>query len=378
MIELSFNVYTLLISIAFIIAMTFGILLLFSRRESKKADRFLAALMFILAAWNTSILTLSLNLYQYAAGIIWIPLTFTLALGPCFYFYIRFVTDFELTEKPKIWPHFIPVIFEVLLFLIEVFQGLPQGIGYFQTTVYLFSAPIVDVLAILSFMIYGYWSRKRIQTYHHWVHNNYSHSHRYNLNWLHRLSSIFLYFSTVWLCYFLIDFVLFDYQLSFVEYYPFHLILAGILIWLSVEAFLKPAIVYPDQVPEINSKDKKIALPDEELQEKATWLNDQIKQNLLYLDPELSLRSLAKTLDIHPNLVSKIINEGLKQTFSDCINSYRVKAVIDKLKDEKNEKATFLAIAFECGFNSKTTFNRVFKKETGQTPLQFKKNLIEQ
>ena len=372
MFELSFNIYTLLISIAFIIAITFGLLLLFSHRDNKRADRFLAALMLILALWNASILILSLNLYQFAAGIIWIPLTYTLALGPCFYFYIRFITDFEITQKVTIWPHFIPVILEVLLFLIEVFQGLPLGLGYYQTAVYLFFDPIVNLLAILSLMIYGYLARKRIQTYHAWVNNHYSHYHRYNLNWLHRLSSIFLYFLTLWLCYFLIDFLLFDYQLSFFDYYPFHLILAIILIWVSIEAFIKPVIIYPDKAPETNTKHT--ALPDQQLQEKATWLNEQIQQNLLYLDPELSLRSLAKTLNIHPNLVSRIINEGLQQTFSDCINGYRVQAVIDKLTDENHKKSTFLAIAFECGFNSKTTFNRVFKKQTGQTPQQFRKN----
>jgi AraC-like DNA-binding protein len=82
---------------------------------------------------------------------------------------------------------------------------------------------------------------------------------------------------------------------------------------------------------------------------------------------------LSETLDIHPNLASKIINESLNQTFSDCINSFRVKAVINKLKDSYYEKTTFLAIAFDCGFNSKTTFNRVFKKQMGQNPLQFQK-----
>ena len=105
------------------------------------------------------------------------------------------------------------------------------------------------------------------------------------------------------------------------------------------------------------------------------WLKQQIEDNYLNLDPELSLRSLAETLDIHPNLTSKIINEGLKQSFSDCINQYRINAVIEKLESPDNQDSTFLAIAFNCGFNSKATFNRVFKKSIGQTPLQYKSNL---
>jgi AraC-like DNA-binding protein len=375
MIELTFDIYSLLISIALVIALTFGFLLLFTRRENKRADRYLASLMFIVALWNASILILSLNLYRYAAGVIWIPLTYTLALGPCFYFYIRLVTDFEHHQKIKIWPHFIPVVIEVVLYLIQVFQGLPLGVGYFQTQLFMDIDPIVGFLAILSLMIYGYFGRKRIQAYHHWVKEHYSHYHRYNLNWLLRLSSVFLFFLTLWLGYFLMDYFLFDYSLSISEYYPFYLTLAIISIWLSVEAFIQPGSVYLDQKITLKSEANTSPVSNKELAEKAHWLKTQIEINLLFLDPELSLKSMADTLDIHPNLVSKIINEGMGQTFSDCINNYRIEAVIKKMKDRRHDKTTFLAIAFDCGFNSKTTFNRVFKKQMGQTPQQYRATL---
>ncbi len=375
MIELTFNVYSLLISIAFIIALTFGFLLLFSRHQNKKADRFLAGLMFVVALWNASILVLDLSIYRYAAGIIWIPLEFTLALGPCFYFYTRFMTESGIGPKLSVWPHFIPVVFQVLLFLFEVFQGLPLGLGYFETSVFAIFDPIVNVLAILSLLIYGYLARKRIKKYHQWVANNYSHFHRYHLDWLFRLSTIILLLLSIWLGYFLMDFMLFDYQLSFRAYYPFHLILAVITIWLSAEAFIKPDVDYSDQNISSESTKKPTKVTDKELREKAFWLNQQIATNLFYLDPELSLKSLADALEIHPHVVSRIINEGLEQTFSTCINGHRVEAVIKKLKNNLEGKTTYLAIAFECGFNSKTTFNRVFKKHTGQTPLQYSNGL---
>lgn len=375
MIKLEFNIFSLLISIAFVIALAFGFLLLFSRHQNKQADRFLASLMFIVALWNASILILVLNIHRYAVGIIWVPLTYTLALGPCFYFYIRYMTNTGSIEKPKIWPHFIPVFLEVLLFLIEVYQGIPQRKGYFQTETYLIFNPFVNSFAIISLMIYGYFARKRIRDYHLWVENNYSHYHRYNLNWLYRFSTIFMAFLALWLGYFLIDYFLFNYELSVYDYYPFHLTLAIISIWLSVEAFTKPDVIYPEKTVKLNSDNKSTSVPDEELQEKGSWLKQQIEQNLLYLDPELSLKSLADTLSIHPNLTSRIINDGLEQTFSDCINEYRVKAVIKKLEDRENDKSTFLAIAFDCGFNSKTTFNRVFKKQIGLTPLQYRNDL---
>lgn len=375
MIELTFNIFSLLISIALIIAITFGFLLLFSRSKNKKADRYLAALLIIVALWNASVIVLDIGVFRYAMGIIWVPLTYTLALGPCFYFYIRYMTNIELKQTIKIWPHFLPVVLQIGLYLLEVFQGLPLGVGYFDTTTYIVFEPIVNALAISSLMIYGYVARKKIQLYHKWVDDNYSHCHRYNLNWLLRLSTLFLIVLTLWLGYFCIDYFLFEYRLSMFEYYPFHLTLAVLSIWMSIESYSKPEIVFPDKVKTQQNNNDLNSIQEKELQEKADWLKQQIERNLLYMDPELSLKSLADTIDIHPNLVSKIINDGLKQTFSECINEYRVNAVIKKLANNEDDKLTFLAIAFDCGFNSKTTFNRVFKKQVGLTPLQFRNNI---
>ena len=386
MFELTFNIISLLIAISFIIAIMFAGLLICRKRFSSRGDLFLAALMLIVALWNASILIFDLHLHRYAIGIIWVPLKFTLALGPCFYFYVRYITDFKLKQKIKIWPHFIPVFIEVIIFLVQVYQGIPLRLGYFQTDTFFFFDPILNGTAIVSLLIYGYLARQRIKQYHEWVKDNFSHAHKYNVNWLYRLSTVFLCFLSMWFAYFIVDYFVYDYKLTFYDYYPFHLTLALISIWLSTEAFLKPDIIYPEHVfnsgevlsEEIHTNIQTAQHPpslDEEIRHKALWLKKQIEENLLYLDPDLSLKSLADTLNIHPNLASKIVNEGLKLTFSDCINQFRVQAVMNKLHDPKFDKTTFLAIAFDCGFNSKTTFNRVFKKQIGQTPLQYRKNL---
>ena len=372
MIDLTFNLINLLISISLIIALSFGAMLLIPRQSNRQADRFLAALMFVIALWNASLLTLDLGIYRFAAGIIWIPMTFSLALGPCFYFYVRFITQIDYLNSPKIWPHFIPVLLETLLFFYEVFQGLPLGLGYFQTNTYQTINPFVDAAAIFSFVIYGYFARQRIKIYHCWVKQQFSDSHRYNLNWLQRLSTVFLVFLVFWLSYFVTDYFIFEYQLSIYDYYPFHLTLAVISIWLCVEAFAQNNIIFPEKPASQIKQSKIVAEESDKLKQQAEWLTKEIEENLLYLDPELSLRSLADTLEIHPNLVSKVINDGLQQTFTDCINQYRVAAVKKQLEDPSRQNNTFLAIAYDCGFNSKATFNRVFKKQTGKTPLQYR------
>lgn len=275
-------------------------------------------------------------------------------------------------HAPRVWLHFVPVILETALFFYEVFQGIPLGLGYFQTITYQVVNPFVDAVAIFSLVVYGYLARQNIKKYHGWVQENFSDTHRYNLNWLQRLSSVFLVFLVFWLSYFVTDYFIFDYQLSIYDYYLFHLTLAVISIWLCVEAFSQNNIIFPEKPSREIQRSKIDSEDSDDLKERGAWLRKEIENNLLYLDPELSLRSLAETLEIHPNLASKIINDGLKQTFTECINQYRVAAVIRQLKDPNLKNGTFLAIAYDCGFNSKATFNRVFKKQTGETPLQYR------
>jgi AraC-like DNA-binding protein len=88
----------------------------------------------------------------------------------------------------------------------------------------------------------------------------------------------------------------------------------------------------------------------------------------IYEDPELSLTDLSKRLQTNPSILSKIINQGFNQNFNDFVNAYRVKAVQQKLLAGEQQTQTLLGIAYDCGFNSKATFNRAFKKETGSSP----------
>ncbi len=92
-----------------------------------------------------------------------------------------------------------------------------------------------------------------------------------------------------------------------------------------------------------------------------------------YLDSELSLKSLAALVEIHPNQLSWLLNESLGKNFSEFINHFRVEAFKRMAKDPRNAKLTILGMAYDCGFNSKTVFNTYFKKETALTPKQFLK-----
>ncbi|MFT4577043.1 MAG: AraC-like DNA-binding protein [Polaribacter sp.] len=100
-------------------------------------------------------------------------------------------------------------------------------------------------------------------------------------------------------------------------------------------------------------------------------LIEQITKESYYTESSLSLNDLAQKLDISPNYLSQIINEKEEKNFFDFINAFRVAEFKRLIAVPTNQQYTLLALAYDCGFNSKSSFNRSFKKHTGFTPSQY-------
>lgn len=96
----------------------------------------------------------------------------------------------------------------------------------------------------------------------------------------------------------------------------------------------------------------------------------------LFQNPELTLSDLAQKLETNVAIVSKKINQGFLVNFNDFINNYRIEAVKKAFENNEHKKSTLLGIAFDCGFNSKATFNRAFKKNTGLSPKKYLEKLV--
>ncbi|TRX41545.1 helix-turn-helix domain-containing protein [Flavobacterium restrictum] len=100
-------------------------------------------------------------------------------------------------------------------------------------------------------------------------------------------------------------------------------------------------------------------------------LETLIQTEKLYENPELSLTDVAIKMRTNTAIISKTINQGFAMNFNDFINTYRIEAVKLKFANGEHKKATLLGIAYDCGFNSKATFNRAFKKNTSYSPKEF-------
>ena len=94
----------------------------------------------------------------------------------------------------------------------------------------------------------------------------------------------------------------------------------------------------------------------------------------LYKDPELNLNQVASLLDVHPNILSQTINSVENKNFYDYINQHRIEEFKRIVVLPENQKFTILSLAFESGFNSKTSFNRNFKKYMDCSPREYIKS----
>lgn len=96
----------------------------------------------------------------------------------------------------------------------------------------------------------------------------------------------------------------------------------------------------------------------------------------LYKNPDLTLKTLSHMLKVSPQVLSMVINQNSGQNFNSFINKFRIAETARLFEEEKFDHQTIAAIAFEVGFNSISSFNAAFKKQTGKTPLTYRNDLL--
>ncbi|MFI5160579.1 MAG: ABC transporter permease [Sphingobacteriales bacterium] len=330
------------------IGFTFILLLWFDKKANRSANRFLALALGVAVLWITRILAIDINLSAYAPSWSRIPLQYSLALGPLIYFYVLKITRPEYQFRPKDLLHFSPLILELT---IQVFAKQ--------------LLPFIQILAFASVAFYLYRCRVLIENFYKQQKFTGGDRYRHELHWLNRLLIVF---GILWLLWIPCIAVGYSFQLGAETSYPLYLLLMLMLIWIAARAFLRPeANTQAESTPIL-----KPLLPTD-LKQKGTWLKKIVKENRYYQDPELSLASLAEKLGLTTHELSRVLNTVLKKSFNDFINEYRVQDAARKMQDPAFDHITLLGIAYESGFNSQTSFNRIFKQITGKSPVEYKK-----
>ncbi len=371
------NAHTLHISLydlAFLgtifIGLTFTWLLWFTKRVNRAANRFLALALLVVVLWMARVLGIDIGLGAYFPYWSWLPLQFSLALGPLIYFYVLKTTRPEYKFRFDDLLHFWPLMLELGAFALQVWESIKTGAAIYDTPAFHQWNPVLQLLAFISVLIYLYKCYLLTERFYRRLKFNGGDRYRYELRWLRNLLAGFGLLWLLWIPYTVVDYFCYHHQLNIHAYYPFYLLLTVIFTRIATVAYLRPEVGSPVYAPWVP-----IPPPPSEIKQKGIWLKNAMKANLYYQDPELSLSSLAEKLELGAHELSRIINTVLKKSFNDFINEYRVADVIQKMQDPDFAHITLLGIAYESGFNSKTTFNRAFRQLTGKSPFEYKNEL---
>jgi AraC-like DNA-binding protein len=143
-------------------------------------------------------------------------------------------------------------------------------------------------------------------------------------------------------------------------------------------SFFNAFPLYPEEegkgAKESQHKYEKNKLKDDLLPEYKNKLMQFMDEEQPYLNSRLTINQLASSIEIPVHHLSQILNEKIGQNFFEFINSYRVSEVKKRFLNPEYKNLTLLGIALESGFNSKASFNRIFKQMTQQTPTEFIKD----
>jgi putative ABC transport system permease protein len=364
------NLYDLAFIGAIFTGLTFSFLLWFTKTVNRHANRFLALALVTMILWMIRIVATDLKLETYLPRWDRMPMQFLLALGPLIYFYVLKITRPKYQFQWKDLLHFSPLLLEQVAMFLEVMESDRSGVPVYFTHTFQQVNPVLQLLIFISIITYLYFSDKLIQNFYGSLQPVLMDRPLLEFRWLRRLLATTALLWFLWLLCACINYFGYHNQLGVQVYYPFYIFFVVIIIWTAVAAFLKPQAAMMIQKAEA----PKTMVPAE-LRAKGTWLKRAIEANLYHQDPELSLSSLAEKLSLSPHELSRIINTVFKKGFSDFINEYRVMDAVQKMQDPAYDNMTLLGIGFEAGFNSKTSFNRIFKQMTGKSPTEYKKYL---
>ncbi|WP_439698872.1 ABC transporter permease [Mucilaginibacter sp. AW1-7] len=365
MTPLTFHItfYDIVFFAAAIISLTLSLFLWIAPKENRSANRLLAILMIIAALWMFKILSADIGLTKYNPLLNRLPLRFSMGFGPLIYFYVRQIIQPKDIFRRKDLLHFIPALLEISFQLFNSIQNITTG-----NTIYDKSNPVLQLSAFLSVAIYLYFSYTQIDNFYRSKKFHGSDRYRNELLWLDRLLAGLGMLWLLWIPFTAIDYFYYHYELSVQHYYPLYLLLISMIIWIAAKSHIKTEYV---ERPHMILK----PLLPADLKQKGSWLKMEVKEKGHYRDAELSLSSLAEKLGLTTHELSRIINTVFKKSFNDFINEYRVREVALKMQDPSYNHITLLGLAYESGFNSQSSFHRIFKQFTGKTPLEYKSHL---
>jgi AraC-like DNA-binding protein len=297
-----------------------------------------------------------------------------LVIAPLLWFYVIELIGGRVTSSFKTAAHFVPFIIIIVCSLsfnsflgdsdiIQLLNGHPR-----------LPFTIFWMFVVIQFSIYQYLIHRKWQEYQNLMRQEISNTENVNISWVRFFMTVFLLVNISFLFSLFavihLDIMMWVWK-SVGIILSFSIFALGYRGILQREIFEASSAILIGTSPQLTERIEQ-GKPDQQLIKKLLTFMQHQKP---YLDPELSLSSLSKELGLNRNQLSQLINDGLGENFYDFVNKYRVDEVKRLLIDPAKQNYNLLGMALEAGFKSKSTFNLVFKRFTGLTPTEYKKNI---
>ncbi len=381
----SFGQKSSLLLIFFFHGIVFSLLLL--RKgilHNKTSSKWLSLLLFLYALYISPYMLGYANWYSQKLTreiLFFIPFMQVLLIGPVVYFYTKSLlnSSFKLTKKD--WIHFIPAIVYLIYSLIVFITD-----KLILDTYYFYAderdkdlSNWYQAAGLISMSFYLVMSLRYYSGYKKLVFDKVSYAETILFQWIRNFMIAFLGILVLRVLFFILNPEWGEFGSQFWHYISFSLVFYYISIngyanAIKVNAFNHKNTEEVNVFYEEEKLSKTISENSTVEKDIDTWkakLLFAISDKKLYENPRLTLSDVAKELETNSKTISSVVNSGFQMNFNDFINHYRIEAVKEKLNAKEHLNRTLLGIALDCGFNSKATFNRAFKKSTSISPKKY-------
>lgn len=378
----SFNLYSTPLLLLVLQAFIFGFLLLQRYVNKRYIPHLLLAILIFITGYHRTSYTIGFmdwyDTYRNTKINYWL-IAFSLAVGPLLYFYVKSITTPNFKFKKKEYWHFIPVsVFIVYKIILFIYDALQPGFDATQNGVLKialdqkFIQPLVGIVENIQMVLYLAFTLQLYYSYRRKIQQFFSNTYTLELNWIRNFLFIYTFLFLYSIFQGAIGNLIVDLDWKQRWWYQFFSALA--IIYISIKGYFTDTKKLTHINFEIPIKEKEQTVSktsDEFILKNKEKLSVYMEEEKPFLNPDLNLTELSKMIHLSASVVSETINIGFQKNFNDFVNSYRVSEVQKMLDQGKQKNLSLLGIAYECGFNSKATFNRVFKKLTNLSPSQY-------
>ncbi len=362
----SVNVYSLLILVGAVHGLILVVLLSTTRRFQRLSNAYLALMLLFYTLPVLRVMLIDIGVVD--ASRVVFPVELLYGLGPALYMFTRATAAPQSRIGRGGFLHFVPVTAEFMYYLSPLYQE----------NAYRFIAAPIDGLhltwmveqlgAILSVLVYLFLTHRML-----WLPSPHTDRSSVDARWLRIPVLLYTAFFLLWLGLRFIDVVAFGDRLTIPTYYPFLVFLSYSTYGIGTWGYLRAS--YATATPRKPSPRSDSLAEDEALLASLFGqLEALMAEKEPYLDSGLTLSGLSGHLGVDQRLVSRVINIQAGVNFYDYVNRYRVEAFKRRIAKEV-EGGPLLAVAHDCGFGSKATFNHAFKKLVGSTPSQYRRQI---